>query len=580
MFHIDVQHKSGYSTANAAAHESAELQSHLTAASDSLRLIEAMQGDPNSSWGDNPPHKKRHLRSLDDSQSCTYPASFLHQAGRQQPQTAHSLQLPAPPAPRRLLAEVQSAPASGALDYLTGMSQPASANQLHHQLQQQHAIGELGLERLGVSQLQELLGMGSAGKEVLDQQDGNQLPASMSGNSLFKSSLSRVSLPQDCQQGRSSPQVQPTGSAGLPVSPCVLTSTEHSHLHQPFGKPFSGRQPQPMVQNAFSSHLTTFSSAPSHAASPFGLPQGSRDSLLQQRPATALPLKTATDVASRVPVALPSRETPAHQLPFQPQPEASGALSLPFRGLPQSHLHATSNVASNYRLSGPSSSQAGGHSQALSALSHQTAVGSAHKPGSAMSLSEQLSQGLRPPASAKHAQWQNLPQRVPMLSPFDTPPEPAPGPTGTPLQKPLLQTQSPSDSVGTKGNSAAHTQWFDEPGAMRQAALVLNSQLAQVDKQVLEHIVPRCGHQGKGGSGITDAYVIQTQVLPSAFYKVLHFLHTPANKCCLSTEFNFTETKLPYTTHPKHVDIVRSLSVWQEIYVYINGISKQCASHF
>ena len=528
----DLQHKSGYTAANATAHQSAELQSHVTAASDSLRLIEAMQDDPNSSWGEDPPPSKKHLRSLDDSRSCTYPATFLHDVGRQQTHTAQSLHLPSPAASSRHLAEARSAPASGALDYLIGMSQPASAQQLQHQLQQQHAIGKLGLERLGVSQLQELLGLGSAGRE-LDQQGRNQLPPSMLDKSLFNSDVSQVSLPEDRQQSRVSPQLQPTSSLATPVSHPIHTATEQSRLHDPVERPHSELRPQPMVQNAFSSHLTAFSNSLSHAASPFGLPQGVSESLLQQGSATALPLQPATDAASRVPFIQSSRDMPAHQLPFQPQPEASSSISLPFRGLSQSHLHAISNVDSNSRLSGLPTSQAGGHSQGLSALSIQTAAGSAYKPGSA--LSKQLSQGVRPSASAKLPQWQTLPQRVTMPSPFDTPPEPAPGPTGAPLQNYPLQPLSPSESVGFEHNSAAGSQWFEEPGAMRKAALLLNAQLAQVDKQVLEHIVPRCGHQGKGGPGITDAYVIQTQVLPSATFpfSFLHLLST--NRRCSST---------------------------------------------
>ena len=533
-----LQHKDRFSTVAAAAAASTQLldlQSQLTAASNSLRLIETMQVDPHSSWGDHPPPSKKHLRSLDDTRSCTYPCAFLqhtgvpHAGGSDPPLTAiNSLRLQSPSAPTRHLPETQSAPASGALDYLTGMGQAPSAVRLHHQLQEQHAASELGLERTGVSQLQRPLGMGSACQE-LDPSSTEDLSGSTYDRPQAQNNC-RMSLPQHRHHSSIAtqlhPAVSPAASKGAPSQdafeqaslPFAADAFEKPQpaYRQPsspfpmdvFDKALADRQ-QPLVQNVVGVDLTAFANMSSCKASP-GLHKELKEATLRQQSDFPLSLRKDPDAASTLPFSQSSREAVTHQSHFQIQPEASSLFPVAFSRVSQGNVNTS-------ELSSPRTSQTGfmdAHRHpGLPARSHQTA---AYKPTPASSPSKTLLSVSGPVTSAMPGsnQWRNLPQRVAMPSPFDMPLEAVPNPSRASPREDAPQSQAAPDAAVRLhcGSAAEQTQWFDKPGAMRKAALVLNAQLAQVDKQVLEHIVPRCGHQGKGAAGSDDAYIIQTQV--------------------------------------------------------------------
>jgi len=82
-------------------------------------------------------------------------------------------------------------------------------------------------------------------------------------------------------------------------------------------------------------------------------------------------------------------------------------------------------------------------------------------------------------------------------------------------------------------------QGCSEPDAMRKAALVLCAQLAQIDKQVLEHIMPQCGHhvradpQQPGSCSIAQQVPLNLMCACVGFYLFAVAAYVLAGSCRL-----------------------------------------------
>ena len=473
-------------------HGSPKLQNQLAAASHSLSLIEDMHPESNHQWAAEarPPGATASHRNLDDSRSCTYPSAFMQPASVPLVDADTSLQLQQqqqlPPLrqrrskpPNRFLAQTQSAPPTGSLDYLTGgaathLRQPAA-----------HGPSSDGLDG---NQLADYIGL-SRSANTFGQRSG---PApSQPGSALH----------QSCPRSSHSPQLQGSFS---PVSSVGLSSQTTFEQSGSFAMPRSLGRPQPMVQNAFSSHQGLASGLHSRPQSPFGMssgmcPESSGDTLLQ--PKSALTLQSSLQAAlDQLPKRLKGqsqKEPAAYQASPLGQPDGSSAFPIPFRSSPYG-----SNVtmgSSSHLKEGPAPSEATSMdicwSQGLSAASNQPAT-VRHHPSAASG--EKAVHGLaqpRLPFSGSFSQWQNL-----APSPFAVPkPDPSSQPSLGASQSMGHHPEALHPQIlveeRSRDDTSAEVQGCSEHNAMRKAALVLNAQLAQIDKQVLEHIMPRCGHQ-------------------------------------------------------------------------------------
>ena len=163
-------------------------------------------------------------------------------------------------------------------------------------------------------------------------------------------------------------------------------------------------------------------------------------------------------------------------------------------------------------------------SQGLSATSQQPATLRRH---ASAGVSEQASHDLAQPLlpwGGEFGQPDILPSCPTAPSPFaantaDPTPEPSQGRSQSLRLRP--EALHPNGMTEDAHNSGTSMDLQAEPDSMRKAALVLNSQLAHVDKQVLEHIVPRCGHAGRADSNQSDGYIVAQQVHSYLLWYVL-----------------------------------------------------------
>ena len=441
-FLTDLQQTDSFGAVSSRLQMPLQLQSHLAAASDDVRSSGAKHDTPHSSWGDALPPKHKHLLGgLDHRDSVMCPNPFLHCRAGQSDQSQHKSQLHQPAAPKQHLSETTSVPASGAAGYLTGAGLLGSASQTHHQLQSAHARVQPPLERLGIQQLQELLGMGVLSKKP--QQPRKTHLHDGQGNTALPTS--KMLLPQKRQPLQHSFPAAAFADHSTSTAPGQLPGCHSLSESQ------SALWSQATAMGAFTSQRASLTGMHTHRMSASGLPQERSEALPQPQTAFLRPFQTA------------------------------------LHGAPTS-------------------------SQAVATLPHQM---SPHRLD-LVSSSEQLSPGTGPSMTVplRPNRWHNLPTQA---SSTDLSPGTVPGLNRAPLQsQPLQSKHLPSALSSIQSNSVEEPQWFEGPEAMRKAALVLNAQLAHIDKQVLEHIVPRCGHESKGGHGCTGAHIIQTQVLPPA----------------------------------------------------------------
>ncbi len=505
--------------ADSSQDHSPELPNHLAAASNGLRIIESMrQGSSGKRSADDcPPRPKNAFqRSLDDSRSCTYPGAYLQpSAGHadSSPQLRQPQQLPqqqCSPPPNRFLAQTQSAPPTGAMDYLTGMGIGASAPV---QERCQRGADGLSVDGLNGDQLADYVGL-SKSASGFAQPNAHHSRQHGFDSAVPASSFPRSEFQHSSQQHSFSPQLQGSFSTASSIGQSVQTSFGQALPQWTCAMPKSLGRPQPMVQNAFTQGLQ--SGLRSRPQSPFGLSPENSEGLLQPQSAFTLPLQASFQAAlghpPRGPFGQRQRDQDAHQSPFG-QAEGSSAFSMPFRSSLYGSNNATMGTTSHLNESLPSEATSMDvcQSHSPSATSQQPATLGRHP---SAGVSEQTSQGLAQPPlpqSAGFARWQHLPSHVSASSPFAaTKPDPSADPSLGPPQESLHPGSLAPDSLDA--GSAGAAQWFSRPDAMRKAALALSGQLAQIDKQVLEHIVPRCGHNGRGGPNQADAFIIANQV--------------------------------------------------------------------
>ncbi|DBA68383.1 TPA: hypothetical protein ACH3X2_013687 [Trebouxia sp. C0005] len=472
-------------------HGSPKLQNELAAASHSLSLIEDMHSGNNNQWPAEarPPGAAASQRNLDDSRSCTYPGAYMQPAsvplGHADISPQLQQQLPPLPQrrsnpPKRVLAQTQSAPPTGSLEYLTG----GASTHLR-----QPAANGLFSDGLTGNQLADYVGL-SRSANTFGQRSGPTSSQPGSG------------VQQPCQRSSHSPQLQGSFS---PASSVGLSSQTAFEQSASFAMPRSFGRPQPMVQNAFASYQGLSSGLHSRPQSPFGMslgmcPQSSSDRLPQPKPAFPLTLQSSLQAAyDQLPKPLQGQDQkePAayHASPFG-QPDSSSAFPMPFRSSPYG-----SNVtmgSSSHQNEGPAPSEATSmdicQSQGLSAASDQPANVRHH--ASAASGEKAVHALAQPPLpfSGTFSRRQNLAPSPVAVSKPDPSPQPSLGASQSMGHHPeALQSQDLIEDCSRNGISA-EVQQCSEPDAMRKAALALNAQLAQIDKQVLEHIMPRCGH--------------------------------------------------------------------------------------
>ena len=493
-------------------HGSPKLQNQLAAASHSLSLIEDMHPGSNNQW---PPEGRSpgataFQRNLDDSRSCTYPSAYMQPASVPLGHADTSLQLQQqlPPLPQRrsqppnrFLAQTQSAPPTGSLDYLTGGAST------HFR---QPAANGLSADGLDGNQLADYIGL-SRSANTFGQRSG---PTSSHPGSGFQ---------QSCQRSSHSPQLQgsfsPASSVGLSSQTAFVQSGS-------FAMPRSSGRPQPMVQNAFASHQGLASGLHSRPQSPFGMslgmcPEASSDRPPQPKSAFPLTLQSSLQAAlDQLPKPLQGQgqKEPAayHASPFG-QPEGSSAFPMPFRSSPYGSNVTMGN--SSHLNEGPAPGEATSmdicQSQGLSAASNQPAT---VRPRASSASGEKTVHELaqpRLPFSGSFSQWQNLAPSPFAVSKPDISSQPSLGASQSMGHHPVaLHAQMLVENCSRNGTSA-EVQRCSEPDAMRKAALALNAQLAQIDKQVLEHIMPRCGHHVRADPQQPASCSIAQQVLLS-----------------------------------------------------------------
>lgn len=489
---------------------SLELHSHVTATGPGVCLPGGAHDSSHSSWGDSPASHKKPLCSIDYSDPAMYPDTFLCHGGPSlSGQTSeHESQWNLPVAAKPHLAQTASASTSSAIEYHTGASLLGPASPPQQQHQQQRAGDPPALERLGIRELQQLLGMSVPSKDMnpprkqqLHDRQWDAAPAT--GN------MSRTLLPQKRQHASFSPQLYPCVSAAMLAGKSALTGFRQPSAPYLPADSQSTPWPQPTSLGAVTSQHASSTGMHAHAASAHVLLQH-QGAFLQPVQPNQNALQGARDAAARRPSGLPSRYTWDGQSVHESRPEPSPSFSLPFGPVSQSSsLTSAEGVDSSSRLSGPPPSKArllaACSNQAASALSNQTSL---HRPTLLASSSEQLSQGGNPSMGGplRPNPWLSLANRASAPSLHEASPAAGACPSRSSLQGTGLPTLS---SVGSSSDDVQRCQG---PDAMHNAAQVLNTQLALIDKQVLEHIVPCCGQQGKGGSKLSDAYNIQKQV--------------------------------------------------------------------
>lgn len=470
-------------------HGAPELQNQLAAASHGLSLIEDMHPGSNNQWSAEacPPGATASQRKVDDSRSCTYPSVQPAVVPLGHADTSLQLQQQLPPLlqqrpkpPNRFLAQTQSAPPIGSLDYLTG------GPSIHFR---QLAASGGSSQRLDGNQLADYIGLSRSANTFL-QRPG---PTSSHPGSGFQQSYQR------------SPHLQQLQGSFSPVSSVGLSSQTAFVQSGPFAMPSSSGRPQPMVQNAFSSHQGLASGLHSRPQSPFGMslglsPELSSDRLLQPKSAFPLTLQSslqaALDQLPKQPKEQGQKEPAAYyDSPFG-QPDGSSVSALPFRNSP--YVSNATMGSSSHLTEGPAPSKATSmdicQSQGLSAASNQPAnVKHHHSAASDKKSVHGLAQP-RLPFSGRFSRWQSLAPSPFAVSKPDPSSQPSLGASqsmGHHLE--ALHPHLLVEDCSYKGTSA-EVQRCSEPDTMRKAALALNAQLAQIDKQVLEHIMPRCGH--------------------------------------------------------------------------------------
>ena len=482
---IGVQQMDNLGAASSKLQRPLQLQSHLTAASN----------------------------DMDYKESAMSPNPFL-EAARQSSQTEHTAQIHQPAGSNQCQGEGASLPmSSSAVDNLIG-----SSTQPHHQLQLQHVGDKAPLQRLEICQLQELLGMNTLGKH-LNQSRRDQLHdgqcATTIATSSTRSSTSRL-LPQKRSHASVSPLLQSSGPAAAFAGVSTTPASGQLPMHHSLADSQTALWPQPEALGAFRSQRASLTSMLStHLMSACGPSQDCGRSL-QQQTAFLRPFQTAlhgpTDTAARQTSGQNPRANPFTQTS---EPAIGCPLSLSLScGLGwQGRSLASTEVDSGSKLSSSTSSKGllmgVCQSQVASTSFHQDALDTSVRPH------EQLSQRKSPCMSGplRPNRWRNLPSQAAAPPSSNASSDTLPGSSRLCLQGQGLQCQHSFVNPMTNSNVGGEAQWFKGPEAMRKAALMLNAQLAHIDKQVLEHVVPRCGQQGKGGPGLSDASVIQTQVL-------------------------------------------------------------------
>ena len=489
--------------------QSSQLQSHLAAASNSLRVIENMQHGSTTKWSadSRPPlPKSTFQRSLADSRSCTYPSAYLHQGmsnavglsqdSQEQQQQLLMQQQCSPMPPQRFLAQTQSAPPTATLKLLTGMGLSNASGGRHDHRPQ--AIGGLSSDHALVNN--HLADFGGLSKSAL------QFSTNQFGQHAFVGSHDwpRAGFKQDGQLSAFAPQLQPTFSAASSQGHSTQTAFGQSLV-----MPRAHARSQPLVQNAFTSQQGLQSGLHSRPQSPFGLSPKPSEQMLQPQTAFNLPLQSSLQAGLGQPprglLAQLQRNPGPQQSPFG-QPQGSIAFSMPFRSTPYGSNTATLSTSTN-----PTESLPG---EAVSMdVCQSPGLSAGLQPRSSAHLSNLASQRLAWPLHPESglSRWQNQPSCISALSPFDatqpaTSLETHKGPSQETLHPNGLTSDCRDDSV------LHQAQWFSHPDDMRKAALELNAQLAQIDKQVLEHIVPRCGHPGSQSPHQTNEYIIAHQV--------------------------------------------------------------------
>lgn len=461
---------------------------------------------------------------MDCSDPVSYPDSFLHQEGASKSgrKPENALQWNQTAASTQHTAQTASVPASGVVDYRAGASLQGPVT--HQQLQSAHGASDPPLlERLGIRQLQQLLGMNIPSRDVncpgkhqlLDGQWDAVPPA---GN------VPRTLLPQKRQHATSPSQLLPSSINGVSATDftgnTTLTGSRQPAARHSFCDSQSSPWPQARTVDDFNSLQASVAGVRAHAVSACGQQQFGREPLLRHQATFQQPIQAALQAVRNPAVIWPSGQTlrdtlhGGKQSLHKPPLECPTSFALPFRPVSQSSsLASTEAVDSSFKLCGPTPSKAmllaPCPSQAVLPLSNQT---SPHRPTLLASSNEQLSQGSNNASMGDPLRpnpWLNLPTRAlaPPLS--EAPPAPAPGLSRPSLQGPALLSLSSIESNSTDGEPGR----CEGPDATRKAALVLNAQLALLDKQVLNHVVPRGGTQSQGLSKLSDGLNIQKQVL-------------------------------------------------------------------
>lgn len=489
-----------------------QLQSHLSVASNGVHLGGAKQAGPSSSWGVEPPPNKKLLCTLGDQGSVMCPNPFLDQITGGSGQLEHRCQLHHQPSTQRQ-AETTGAPTTAAVvDHLAGAGLIGSSTESQQQLQSQHVGAESQLKRLGIRQLQELLGMGRNQKQPRKHQlQDTQLDSTLPTTSVITGTTSHVLLPPKRQHASFSPLLQPSILAAAAAGPFTWAASGQLPIRHSLSGSQTALQSQPDALGAFISQHASLTGMPrTHMLLADELPQDCSEALQLQLAVLLRPFETAVqrtmDTAAKQPSGQPRGLKALKQLSHDP-------FSLPLApGLQSIGLASKERLDSGCKRSSPSSSKGvligACQSQAASTLLPQASLDMPSSPH------EQLSQGKRPYMAGplRPSRRRNLPNQVIAPPSSNVLSGTIPASNRPLLQGPSLQCQ-PVPAISSIASRYLHeSQWFEGPEAIRQAALMLNAQLARIDKQVLEHVVPHCGLEGTGAPGRSDASHIQTQV--------------------------------------------------------------------
>ena len=486
---IDVQQMDNLEAVTSRLPKPLQLQSHLTAASN----------------------------VLDCQDSAVCPNPFLHQAARQSSQIEHRLQTQQPAVAKQCQEEATSVfMSSNTVDNLTDAVLLGSSAQPHHQLQPQHAGGEAPLQRLGIRQLQELLGMNTLGKNLNQLHDGQC--TTTNATSSTTSMTSRL-LPQKRPHANICPLLHPSIPAAAFAAPSNAPASGQHPMRHSLADTQTALWSQLEAPGAFRSQRASLTSMLStHAASACELPQGCGQPLPQQQTVFLRPFQIALQAPRDTAARPTSGQNPRANFFTQSSEPASGrplSFSLPSGPQWQGSSFASTEVGSNSKLSSSTSSTGllvgACQSQAASTTLPQDALDMSISPCEKLSQrSSCMFEPLRP------NRWHNLAsQAVAPPSSSHTPSDTVPGSSRLTLQDRGLQCQPACAISSMTSTFCAKSQWFEGPDAMHEAALMLNAQLAHIDKQVLEHVVPHCGQQGNRGPGPSDTSIIQAQVSPT-----------------------------------------------------------------